>query len=59
VLQAIEDGKLDNRRLANYKKLLRENALATRTLAEKHAYERHFGRVVKEAISMKRSKGET
>lgn len=59
VLQAVEDGKLDPRRLANHKKLLRENALATRTLAEKHAYERRFGRVVKEAISMKRSKGET
>ena len=59
VHQAIDDGKLDSRRLANYKKLLRENAQATRTLAEKRAYERGFGRVVKEAISMKRRKGES
>jgi ribosome biogenesis GTPase len=59
VLRAIEDGKLDSRRLANYKKLLRENAHATATLAEKRAFERSFGRVVKEAITMKRRNGET
>ena len=59
VHQAIEDGQLDSRRLANYKKLLRENAQATATLAEKRAYEKGFARVVKEAISMKRSKGES
>jgi ribosome biogenesis GTPase len=59
VLQAIEDGKLDSRRLTNYKKLLRENAHATATLAEKRAYERGFAKVVKQATSMKRSKGKT
>jgi ribosome biogenesis GTPase len=59
VLKAIAGGKLDGRRLTNYKKLLRENAHATATLAEKHAYERKFGRVVKQAISMKRRSGET
>lgn len=58
VLEAIADGMLDNRRLANYKKLLRENAQATKTLAEKRAYEKGFARVVKEAINMKRRKGE-
>lgn len=58
VLQAIADGKLESRRLVNYKKLLRENARATTTLAEKRAYERGFGKVVKEAISMKRRSGE-
>jgi len=59
VLQAIADGKLESRRLTNYKKLLRENAKATATLAEKRAYEKGFARVVKEAISMKRKNGET
>jgi len=59
VLQAIADGKLESRRLTNYKKLLRENAKATATLAEKRAYEKGFARVVNEAISMKRKNGET
>ena len=42
VLQAIEEKLLDSRRLANYQKLRRENALATATLAEKRAQDRDF-----------------
>jgi ribosome biogenesis GTPase len=59
VLQAIEENILDSRRLANYQKLRRENALATATLAEKRAKDRDFGKMVKEAKSFKQRKGAT
>ena len=57
VLQAIEENVLDSRRLANYRKLLRENALATATLAEKRSRDRDFGKMVKEAKRLKQRKG--
>lgn len=58
VRRAIEAGDLESRRLANYKKLLRENALATATLAEKRAQGRGFAKMVKEVKAMKQKKGE-
>lgn len=54
VLQAIEENKLDRRRLASFQKLQRENALATATLAEKRAHGRKFARMVKEAKNLKK-----
>lgn len=59
VLQAIEEKLLDSRRLANYQKLRRENALATATLAEKRAQDRDFGKMVKEAKLLKQRKDAT
>jgi len=56
VLQAVERGRLDRRRLVNYQKLRRENALATATLAEKRARDRDFGKMVKRAKLLKQSK---
>ena len=58
VLEAIEKGVLDSRRLSNYKKLLRENAQATASLAEKRAQGRDFAKMVKQvkAIKNRRSK---
>jgi len=56
VLRAIDENKLDSRRLANYQKLRRENALATTTLAEKHAQGRSFARIVKQAKQLKQTK---
>jgi ribosome biogenesis GTPase len=60
VLRAIEKGELDSRRLSNYKKLLRENALATASLAEKRAQARDFAKMVKvvKTVKQKRAKGE-
>ncbi|GAB3031699.1 ribosome small subunit-dependent GTPase A [Bowmanella dokdonensis] len=58
VLRAIETGALDSRRLSNYKKLLRENALATASLAEKRAQGREFAKMVKEVKALKQKKGE-
>lgn len=58
VLRSIEAGELDIRRLSNYKKLMRENALATATLAEKRARERGFAKIVKEAKAIKQKGGD-
>ena len=59
VLQAIEEGKLDKRRLVSYQKLQRENALASATLAEKRAEGRSFGKMVKEVKRLKQRKHTT
>jgi len=57
VLQAINTQQLDQRRLVNYKKLLRENALATTSLAEKRSQDRNFAKMVKEVKRIKQNKG--
>lgn len=59
VLQAIEENRLDKRRLLSYQKLRRENDLASTTLAEKRARERGFGKMIKEAKLLKQRKGGT
>jgi ribosome biogenesis GTPase / thiamine phosphate phosphatase len=59
VLRAIQGGEIDARRLANYRKLLRENALATATLAEKRSRGREFAKMVKEGKRVKQKKAET
>jgi ribosome biogenesis GTPase / thiamine phosphate phosphatase len=59
VLRAIQENKMDARRLANYRKLIRENAFATATLAEKRAQGREFGKMAKEAKRIKQKKSET
>jgi ribosome biogenesis GTPase len=47
VLAAIASGNLDERRYHNFQKLQREAANASRTIHERHARERQFGRLVK------------
>ena len=59
VRQAIKENLIDSRRLANYQKLLRENALATSTLAEKRVRGRNFAKMVKEVKLLKQKKGAT
>jgi ribosome biogenesis GTPase / thiamine phosphate phosphatase len=49
VLAAIAAGNLDGRRLVNFRKLLREQALNSATLAEKRARERKLGRFYRTA----------
>jgi ribosome biogenesis GTPase len=56
VLRAIDENKLDSRRLINYQKLLRENALATASLAEKRAKGRDFAKMVKSVKQIKKNK---
>ncbi|MDF1628518.1 MAG: ribosome small subunit-dependent GTPase A [Alcanivoracaceae bacterium] len=59
VLRALEEDRIDSRRLSNYRKLLRENALATATLAEKRAQGRDFAKVVRQAKNIKHRNGES
>lgn len=60
VRAAVEAGELDNRRLANYRKLLREQAFNDATLAEKREKDRKLGRfyrsVLADSVRMKREK---
>ena len=55
VRAAIDDGRLDSRRLSNYRKLQREEARHNESIHEKRERERVFGRVVKDAVALKRS----
>lgn len=54
VLAAVARGQLDERRLASYRKLQREAAIAAMTTHERHARDRRFGRVVASAQQLKR-----
>jgi ribosome biogenesis GTPase len=58
VLAALESGKLDERRLKNYSKLLREQALNSATLAERRADDKKIGgyykKVISESVKFKR-----
>ena len=58
VLQAVEENRLDSRRLLSYQKLLRENAVANASLAQKRAQDRDFAKVVKQGKKIKQMKGE-
>jgi ribosome biogenesis GTPase len=48
VLNAIESGKLDERRLDSYRKLKREELHNTETVAERHNRARQFSKSVKQ-----------
>ena len=53
VKAAIESGELDERRLANYRKLLREQALNAASLAEKRSRDRELGKMYRKAKTIK------
>lgn len=59
VLHAVKENEIDRRRLTNYQKLQRENALAIATLAEKRAQDRDFAKMVKEVKLLKQEKKAT
>ncbi|MCY4046098.1 MAG: ribosome small subunit-dependent GTPase A [Cellvibrionales bacterium] len=50
VQEALSKGELDSRRFENYQKLCREEQINTRTLAEKRAKDKAFGKTVKRAL---------
>lgn len=56
VQAAIEDGSLELRRLNNYQKLLREQAINGATLAEKRDKDKQFGKMVRSVMSEKRKR---
>ncbi len=54
VRAAIEAGELDERRLASYLKLMREQAFNEATLAERRAQDREFGRYVRSVMKSRK-----
>ncbi|MFN2275589.1 MAG: ribosome small subunit-dependent GTPase A [Anaerolineales bacterium] len=56
VRDAIARGELDERRLASYHKLIREQAVNSATLAEKRARDKRFGKMIKSVLSEKRAR---
>ena len=58
VAEAVESGEIDSRRLANYHKLMREQAFNDASLAEKREKDRKLGRYYRSVLSdKKRIKG--
>lgn len=55
VKNAIENGELEARRLSNYRKLMREQAFNSASLAEKRARDKNFGKMIKSVLSEKNS----
>ena len=51
VLAAVGEGTLDERRLVNYHKLMREQAINSETLAEKRARDKDLGRFYRTALT--------
>ena len=54
VLQAIEAGHLDERRLVSYRKLMREQAFNQATLEERRSKDRQLGKFYRSVLSEKR-----
>ncbi|TQV82203.1 ribosome small subunit-dependent GTPase A [Denitrobaculum tricleocarpae] len=50
VLQALESGEIDERRLKRWRKLLAEEALNSATLAERRSKDKAFGKMVRQVI---------
>jgi ribosome biogenesis GTPase len=53
---AVADGSLDDRRLANYRKLQREAANTSRTTRERREHDRHYGRLSHSVQRLQREK---
>lgn len=56
VRRAVEGGEIDERRLANYRKLLRENEHNSASLAEKRSKNRALGKLYKQVQAMKHTR---
>jgi len=56
VQEAIARGELSARRLASYRKLMREQEFNSATLAEKRARDKRFGKMVKSVLSEKNAR---
>lgn len=55
VNQAVERGEIDQARIKRWRKLVREEALNSATIAERRARDKSFGRMVKTAIDKKKA----
>jgi ribosome biogenesis GTPase len=54
VREAIESGEVDGRRLRSYRKLMKEQAFNSATLAERRAQDREFGKHVRSVTKSKK-----
>ena len=54
VLAALESGDIDQRRLENYRKIMREQAMNSATLAEKRARDKALGKYYRSVLSESR-----
>ena len=54
VQNALESGELDERRLTNFLKLMREQAFNSATLAERRANDKEFGKLIKSVMKNKK-----
>lgn len=54
VLEGLESGELDVDRLRRWRKLVRENARNSESLADRHARDRRFGRFARQVMKEKR-----
>jgi ribosome biogenesis GTPase len=54
VRRAVEEGRIEPDRLDRWRKLRREDARASEALHERHRRERAFGRIVRDAVDLKR-----
>ena len=56
VVKALDSGELDQRRLINYQKMLKEQARNSLTLAQSHQQDREFGKLIKSSLKDKKSR---
>ena len=56
VQAAIQQGKLEPRRLQNYRKLMREQTFNSATLAERNTQDKSFGKMVKSVVQHKQKR---
>ncbi len=56
VVEAIESGEMESRRLDSYRKLAREQQFANETIAERHKRFREWGKMAKQAVDIKARK---
>jgi ribosome biogenesis GTPase len=56
VVMALENGELEPRRLANYQKMLKEQARNSLTLAQSHQQDKEFGKLIKNSLKDKKSR---
>ncbi|MGJ8679762.1 ribosome small subunit-dependent GTPase A [Paraglaciecola sp.] len=55
VQKAIQSGELEQRRLINFQKMLREQARNSMTIAQSHQKDREFGQLIKSSLDAKRN----
>ena len=56
VIKAAETGEIEQRRLLNYQKMLKEQARNSLTLAQSHQQDKAFGKMIKNSLKVKKTR---